>query len=120
MPRSWAKCWAANTISISFWRAWRRKAAMRRWPTNWRSSRNLLANAANDYAAMLWNLDDGFTLSLQRLSQNASPSSPVNERKTVSSAYSAVVSFKIFDSRSCVENDHAFAGRDFPGMAKQF
>src|SRR5206468_863569 len=77
-------------------------------------------NAANACAAMRWNLDGVSTPSHLRRLQNASPSSPVNERKTASSASSAVVSFKIFDSRPCVKNNHAFTGRNFPSQTKQF
>src|SRR5712691_9046732 len=69
---------------------------------------------------MRWNSDGVSTPSHLKRSQNASPSSPVNERKTVSSASSAVVSFKIFDSRPCVKNNHAFTGRNFPSKTKQF
>src|SRR5262249_46687336 len=38
---------------------------------------------------------------------------PANERRTVSSAQSAVVSFKILDARARIENDYTFTGPDF-------
>src|SRR5947207_789215 len=69
---------------------------------------------------MCWNSDGVSMPSHRRRSENEFPSSPVNERKTVSSAYSAVVRFKIFDSRPCVKNDHAFTGRDFSGRSERF
>src|SRR5436190_19628521 len=69
---------------------------------------------------MCWNSDGVSMPSHRRRSENEFPSSPVNERKTVSSAYPAVVRFKIFDSRPGVKNDHAFTGRDFSGGSEQF
>src|SRR4029453_3598729 len=65
---------------------------------------------------MRWNSDGVSTQSHLQRSQNASPYSPVNEGKAGSPA---VVRFKIFNSRPCVENHHTFTGRDFPRQTKQ-